>query len=84
MSALQQRRDLGVDEGAVCGNGDGISGAVSVDRGNRVEFGRLCIHKAADLRLVVAHVKVTIRLSRHQQHMRQRDQAFHMILLAQK
>src|SRR3954470_6596641 len=69
-SALQQCRDLGVDEGAVCGNGDGISGTVSVDRGNRMEFGRLCVDEAADLGLIVAHVEVTIGLPRHQQHPR--------------
>jgi hypothetical protein len=67
-SALQQRRYLGVDEGAVCGNVDGISGTVSVDRGNRMEFGRLCVDEAADLRFVVAHVEVTIGVPRHQQH----------------
>src|SRR3954465_11173468 len=67
-SALQHRRDLGVDEGAVCRIVDGISGTVSVDRGNRMELGRLCVDETADLGLIVAHVKVTIRLPRHQQY----------------
>jgi hypothetical protein len=39
ISTLQQRRYFGGDERAIRGIVDRISGAVSVDRGTRMEFG---------------------------------------------
>src|SRR5436190_6779990 len=64
---LQQRRNLGVDESAVDGIVDRISGAMAVDRRNGVKFSRLGVDQPAELVRVVARVEVAVRLPRHQQ-----------------
>src|SRR6202795_4372741 len=70
ISTLQQRRYLGMDEGAIPGIVDRISGTVSVDRRNRMQFGRSGVDEPAKLIRVVAHIEISIRLPRHQQNPR--------------
>src|SRR5882757_6959797 len=70
ISILQQRRYLGMDEGTISGIVDRISGTVSVDRGNRMQFGRTGIDEPAKLILVVTHIEIAIRPPWHQQNPR--------------